>query len=98
MNYCTTFDAWKLGTFDIVLTKEDANLCYHSGSCDDDCEDAINQDYIRKQLNEISDAQIQEVLKDYGIEDCSGKSRKELELYIIWLAAGNIIDGDCTEC
>ena len=95
MNYCTTFDAWKLGTFDIVLTEDDASLCCHSGSCDDDCENAIQQDYIRKQLNEISDEQIRCVLEDYGVEDSADKSRKELEMFIVWLAAGNVIDGDC---
>lgn len=96
MNYCTTFDAWKLGTFDIVLTGEDASICYHSGSCDDDCENAIMQGYIRNQLSEISDEQIQRVLEDYGVDDVTEKSRKELEMFIVWLAAGNIVDGDCS--
>lgn len=98
MKYMATFDAWKLGTFDIILEKYDADCCSHPGPCDLDCERTIGLDYVKKQLKEISSEQIREVLTDYGLEDVDEKDRKQLETYIVWLAAGDIMDGNCTEC
>lgn len=91
------FDAWKFGTFSIKMTEEDAWRGCHSGRCDYDCEQLIEEDYIRKQLDEISDEQMTEVLKEYGIEDADSKTRHESEMYIVWLAAGDIVDGNCDD-
>lgn len=98
MRYSVTFDAWKLGTFEIELDKYDADCCYHPGSCDIDCERTIGFDYVKEQLNQISSEQIITVLNDYGVEDADKKDRKTLETYIVWLAAGDIMEGNCTEC
>lgn len=98
MKYSVTFDAWKLGTFDIELEDYDADCCCHPGPCDLDCERTIGLEYVKDQLAEISSEQIINVLEDYGIDDATQKDRKQLETYIVWLAAGDIMEGNCTEC
>lgn len=54
-------------------------------------------DILRKIGDKISDEQMTEVLKDYGIDDADSKTRHKLEMYIVWLAAGDIIDGNCDD-
>lgn len=91
----TEFDAWHLGTFEIKMKEEDAQRGCHMGSCDADVEELIEEDYIKEQLDKISSEQIKKVLKDYGIENVKSFDRKKLNMYIVWIAAGNICDGDC---
>lgn len=98
MRYSVTFDAWKLGTFEIELDKYDADCCYHPGLCDIDCERTIGLGYVKEQFAQISSEQIIQVLEDYGVENAADKDRKMLEMYIVWLAAGDIMEGNCTEC
>jgi len=87
----TTFDAWKYGCFDFQMTEHDAHLCYHQGQCDDDVERVMQLDYIKKQLAEISTDAMVEAISEYG-PDLASADRHEIEMFIVWIAAGNIVD------
>ena len=80
--------------FEIKMRYEDCKACTHSGSCDYDVEYTRNLDYIRKQLDEISNAQLFGYVSEYIYDDIEDKEndREWLEQYAIWLAAGDIID------
>lgn len=84
-----------LECFELGMTIEDANMCCHSGVCDYDCENARSIDYLHDQLAELSNEQlfaaICEYIADEDITDHQN-DREWLELYIIWLAAGDIVD------
>jgi hypothetical protein len=86
----------KLECFELVMKLGDAKACCHSGNCDDDCEIVRKERYIRKQLNKISNAQLEAAIREYGVdfEEYLGKEipRNVLEIYIVWLAAGDIMD------
>jgi len=79
--------------FEIEMTKEQANIGYHQGQCDDDVEYLLTIPKIKRQLAKISDADLIAELSDYGAWNNKELSnRKDNELRIIWLAAGNIVD------
>ena len=81
--------------FELKMRYEDVKMCCHSGSCDDDCEIMRNTEYIRKQLDEISNEQMFGYVSEYICdEDITNKlqDRQWLELYTIWLSAGDLMD------
>lgn len=83
------------GCFELNIKYGDCKQCCHMGICDDDCEMMRTEGYIRKQLDEISNEQMFGYIREYVCdEDISEKvkDRDWLELYLIWIVAGNIID------
>lgn len=82
--------------FEFMMKYGDAKACCHSGSCDDDCEATILLPYIRKQLDTLTDKQLEAAARDSGVEfeEYKGRDipRHILELYLVWLAAGEIVD------
>ena len=83
-----------VGDIELSMTLEDAHYCSHQGDCDDDVTEVSLKPYIQKQLKEYSNPQLIKALKEYAIEDCDKFNRKQLEEYIVWLIAGNIIDDE----
>lgn len=94
----TYFDVYQTGTegFEFGMTEQDARMCCHQGSCDDDCEAARGIPYIREQLDALTNKQMEAAVREYGVEFEEYKGRKVprevLELYVVWLAAGDIMD------
>lgn len=92
----TYFDAREHGCFEFGMTQSDAQMCSHMGRCDDDCATTRQLGYIRKQLDCLTDEQMGSAIREYGVEfeEYEGRSvpRDTLELYIVWLAAGNITE------
>ena len=87
----TSFDVSfeKQPSFDVGMKYGDALLCCHPGSCDDDCE----VPYIRKQLNKLTREQMKAALYECSSDyDNREMLRDELELYIVWMTAGDIVD------
>ena len=85
----------KVECFEFGMTLEDANLCCHSGVCDYDCENARQIDYIQEQFKELSNKQLFAAISEYICDSdirAHKNDREWLEMYIIWLAAGDIID------
>jgi hypothetical protein len=82
--------------FEFGMKYGDAKQCSHMGRCDDDCEAMNSVPYIRKQLDNLTNAQMEAAIREYGVEfeEHEGREvpRETLELYIVWLAAGDIVD------
>lgn len=77
----------------ISLTRQDAENCSHSGSCDNDVEITVNKPYAQKQLNVISNESLVKELKEYGAwDDEELQDNEQNKRRIIWIAAGNIQD------
>ena len=76
------------------MTLEDAKHGDHMGLCDEDVFDLVNTDYIREQLDKLDTEYIRENIRAYGLDDIDKMDRIELEHYLVWLAAGNIVDDD----
>ncbi len=85
-----------LECFKLMMQYGNAKACCHSGSCDDDCEAVRNIPYIRKQLDRLSNEQLESAAREYGVEfeKYEGRDipRDVLEIYIVWLSACDIVD------
>lgn len=77
--------------FEFQLTRNDAEQCSHMGRCDEDVEVVRKKKYVKRQLDELSDEDLKEILKEYSCYD-EGDTRDDMEAYIVWLAAGNIVE------
>ena len=75
----------------LTLTGTDAKASYHSGNCDDDVEQTMKFQYVKDQLKEISDADLESTLTECGCE-FNEKDRHKMEGLFVWLAAGNITE------
>ena len=79
--------------FTIEMTKEQALSVSHPGPCDNDVEFLLADKKIKKQLAKISDNDLQEELRSSGAWTKEQlQNRKDNEMRIVWIAAGNICD------
>ena len=78
------------GDFDLELTRKDIMDCSHSGSCDKDCERVSQKEYVRSQLQDVSDDVIAKTLALAGVDVADKTERKELCKAIVWDAACNL--------
>lgn len=77
--------------FELGLTRDDVDLCSHSGSCDNDVLMVSRRRYIVAQLDRIDKETLRAQLKEYGAwHEEELADHKENCLRIIWLAAGDI--------
>lgn len=85
-----------LECFELMMQYGDAKACCHAGECDADCEGVRLLPYMRKQLDKLSNEQLESAAREYGVEfeEYEGRDipRYVLEIYIIWLSAGDIVD------
>ena len=80
--------------FEIQMTKQQASACSHPGPCDSDVKELLQDKKIVRQLKKISDADLSAELREYGAWDEEElKDREQNEARIIWLAAGDIVEG-----
>lgn len=77
--------------FQIDLTKEDIDLCHHSGACDDDVYSVSQREYVVEQLDRIDKEALRAELKEYGewnsvelADDAENRRR------VVWLAAADV--------
>ena len=84
----------QFNSFELQMTKAQAHYASHQGRCDDDVEALTQDPKIRRQLDKIPPEKIAAELEEYGAWD-----EKELSDHaknrrrIVWIAAGNIVDG-----
>lgn len=92
----TYFDAYNKDCFELEMTLDDAKFCAHQGCCDKECEQMVKKPYIREQLNKLTSEQMEAAIRVYDVnfEEYESKEipREDLELYIVWLAASDIVD------
>lgn len=87
----TRFAYLSTTSFEFQLTRNDAERCSHMGRCDEDVEAVRKKKYVKRQLDELSDEEMKEILKEYCCYD-EGDTRDDMEAYIVWLAAGDIVE------
>lgn len=78
----------------LFLTKEIAQMCYHSGSCDEDIDNCMELPYFKEQFATISDERlIKSLCEVYDDPDVIRNStRLDNEKRALWIAAGNFLD------
>lgn len=80
----------------IQMTREQAESGSHSGPCDDDISTLSHFPSIKCQLGKISPALLASELKEYGAWDEIELADHDQNLQrILWLACGDISDGNC---
>ena len=81
--------------FAIELTKKQAQIGMHQGSCDNDVAYLRTFPKIKRQLDKLDPTALRVELREYG-----AWSEEELENHdhnftlILWIACGNIIEGN----
>ncbi len=80
-------------SFDIKMTKVQAQSASHQGQCDLDVSYLAKDKKISRQLDKIGPEKIRRELKEYGAwSDEQLMDDDENRLRIVWIAAGNIMD------
>lgn len=92
----------KFATFnyirEIELSDEVAQMCAHQGRCDEDVEQAMLLPEVKEQLEAIDKEQLVKELYDYGAwSDEELQDHQQNLMRILWIASGNILDGNCSE-
>ena len=79
--------------FEIQMTKQQAMLCSHPGSCDADVLTLLQDIRIKRQLAKIPNEALAAELSEYGAWDATElQDRPANERRIIWLAANDITE------
>ncbi len=81
--------------FEFKMQYGDCQYCCHMGECEYECNQITTVDYIRKQLDEITNEQMFGYISEYICDnDITTKKddRDWLELHLVWLVAGSILD------
>ena len=83
------------GNIEIELTKEEAHMGSHSGACDNDVAYLRTLPHIKEQLDKIDPKDLSEELKGYGAWDDAELANHDDNIdRILWLACGDIVDGN----
>ena len=83
------------GEIAFYLAKEDAGIGYHTGQCENDIKALISsKPYIREQLDLISYKEMCSILDNYDCDYDAGDGKEILEMSVLWIACGNIIEGE----
>lgn len=83
------------GIIELEMTPEQAAAAYHQGPCDIDVRAASQIPEIAAQLAKIDPATLRDELDQYGAWSVEELSDHEQNLQrIVWLAAGDIVEGE----
>lgn len=87
------------GRIELAITLDDARSGHHPGQCDDDIAELCRVPYIAEQLACISPDAAREHAREYGRNDY-GHGPEDINdhaanlAYVLWLACGDIVEGD----
>ncbi len=82
------------GRIELQMTKDQARGASHQGQCDDDVKALSEVPAIARQLVKIDPALLRDELREYGAWDDDELQDHAQNLQrILWLAAGDIVDG-----
>ena len=81
------------GYVELEIPNDMVNTCYHGGECAYDVENALTDDFIREQFDNISDEQLIRSLSEVwdNTEDIVNADRHVNEMRALWIACGNVI-------
>jgi len=81
------------GEIELNITKNQAEIGYHTGSCDAGIEELLMLLPIKKQLNNIDPKIIAKELRETGgWEDSELQDHEQNKRRLLWLACGDIED------
>ena len=79
---------------DLILTEEQANLCYHSGDCEESIKIVREMPEIQAQFAKISEDTLRKVIGEIYYEEMPNEMDREwLEYYALFEAGALCIDG-----
>ncbi len=79
----------------LEMTKAQAAMASHQGQCDDDVEALCQVPAIARQLAKIDPAKLASELREYGAwDDVELADHQQNLRRFVWLAAGDIIEGN----
>lgn len=79
----------------LAMTPEQAASASHPGICDSDVLELSNDPAIRAMLDEMDSETLRKELSEYGAwSDEELQDRHQNEQRILWIAAGDITDGN----
>ena len=79
--------------FEIELFMHDAEKGSHSGDCESDVIELMNEPYIKEQLDKIDPVALKTELRDYGTWDDEELSNHEdNKMRVLWIACGDIVE------
>jgi hypothetical protein len=83
------------GRIELEIPTRLVAIGYHSGQCQDDIDYLLTLEPIKDQLSKIEPALLASELKEYGAWDDAELSVHQNNLQrILWLACGDLTDGD----
>ena len=83
------------GFVEIALTEELARKGYHSGECEQDVYEVMEDDTVRGQLDKLTDEQIDKCLGEcLSDDDYLHYTRKRKENLLVWLACAEWIENN----
>lgn len=86
------------GRIELAIEPEDAACGSHQGQCDEDVLALSRVPYIEEQLATIDPALLRDELREYGAWDDEQLADHEQNLQrLLWLACGDIVDGEGTD-
>jgi hypothetical protein len=86
------------GRIELNITRNIAEMCSHSGSCDNDVNAAMEIPSIRRQLNKIDPVVLANELREYGAwDDEELKDHSANLARILWIACGDIVENIYTK-
>lgn len=81
------------GRIELNISRNIAQSCSHSGSCDNDVAEAMQIPSIRRQLNKIDPVVLSNELREYGAwDDNELKDHAANLTRILWIACGDIVE------
>lgn len=84
------------GRIGLELDRSDAISCSHPGPCDDDVAALAREPYIVAQTEKINPALLRDALREYGAWEAEHLADHDQNIRrLLWLAAGDIADGQC---
>jgi len=86
------------GRIEFQLSEAQANKGYHSGDCDSDIKQLLQEPDIKAKLAAIDPALIAQELAEYGAWDDDELSNHDDNLSrLLWIACGDIVENELNE-
>lgn len=82
---------------EFMLRGSEVNDICHTGPNDYDVQQVSKLPYVQNQLRQLSDDFLRGVMLGYGCEISGRETRKELEEFLVWIAAWDIFEDDYEE-
>lgn len=77
------------------FTQEQVEMSYHSGDCIEGAATVVIETLF--QFSEITDHQLRDFVREYGVDETENMTRRDLIMYAVWLMCGDISENPETK-